>query len=105
MLDAALRQALLAMSAEDQRIRKLVVERYPLGGAVEPALAEEWANIDRHNTARLRQVVDEHGWPGRSLVGNDGATAAWHLLNTLTEIRTSRGGAWSCPVRPYSPGS
>lgn len=34
----------------------------------------------RNNTDRLRQVVAEHGWPGRSLVGEDGADAAWLIL-------------------------
>jgi hypothetical protein len=34
----------------------------------------------RDNTDRLRQVVAEHGWPGRSLVGEGGADAAWLIL-------------------------
>jgi hypothetical protein len=34
----------------------------------------------RDNTNRLRQMVAEHGWPGRSLVGEDGADAAWLIL-------------------------
>jgi hypothetical protein len=29
--------------------------------------------------ARLREIVDEHGWPGVSVVGRDGARAAWLL--------------------------
>lgn len=32
------------------------------------------------NISRLREVVAEHGWPGRRLVGEDGADAAWTLL-------------------------
>lgn len=42
------------------------------GGALE--------EIDRDNTARLRAIVSEHGWPTRSLVGADGAKAAWLLV-------------------------
>ncbi len=29
---------------------------------------------------RLQQIVRVHGWPGRSLVGDDGAEAAWLIL-------------------------
>jgi hypothetical protein len=32
------------------------------------------------NTARLKEVVAKHGWPGKSLVGEDGAFAAWLLV-------------------------
>ncbi len=35
--------------------------------------------IDDDNTAWLETVVDAVGWPGRSLVGEDGAHAAWLL--------------------------
>ena len=45
----------------------------------------------RGNTARLREIVAAHGWPGRSLVGEDGATAAWLLLqHTNSRVRTIR---------------
>lgn len=35
------------------------------------------ANGDAVRTERLRQIVGSRGWPTRSLVGTDGATAAW----------------------------
>jgi len=35
--------------------------------------------VDRANTARLREIVGEHGWPGRQLVGEAAAHAAWLL--------------------------
>ncbi len=34
-------------------------------------------NGDRERTARLAEIIDEYGWPTQSLVGTDGATAAW----------------------------
>ena len=34
----------------------------------------------RSRATRLRAVVDEYGWPGIDLVGEDGAAAAWILL-------------------------
>ncbi|WP_245228116.1 DUF6624 domain-containing protein [Xanthomonas bromi] len=36
--------------------------------------------VDHDNTAWLKQVVAAHGWPGRRLVGEDGANAAWTLV-------------------------
>jgi hypothetical protein len=33
--------------------------------------------MDDANTAWLRKVIDEVGWPGRTLVGTEGAHAAW----------------------------
>ena len=35
---------------------------------------------DRENLAWMREVVRRHGWPGKSLVGTDGANAAWLLV-------------------------
>jgi hypothetical protein len=35
--------------------------------------------IDDDNTAWFEQVVDAVGWPGRSVVGEDGAHAAWMI--------------------------
>ena len=35
---------------------------------------------DADNLPWIRQVIAEHGWPGRSDVGDDGAQAAWLLV-------------------------
>ena len=56
------RDELLAMMAEDQD------ERLNGGGSVA---------TDRERTERLQEIVDEHGWPTLSMVGKEGATAAW----------------------------
>ena len=60
--DPALRRELLEMQAADQAER-----------ASEPP--EGWDDAAR--TERLAEIIDEHGWPTRELVGSDGATAAW----------------------------
>ena len=36
--------------------------------------------IDWDNTTWMKQVIEKHGWPGRALVGHDGAQAAWLLV-------------------------
>lgn len=35
---------------------------------------------NREHADRLRRIVDVHGWPGISLVGQEGEEAAWLLL-------------------------
>jgi hypothetical protein len=56
-----------------------------------PLAARRVVTTVRGNTAKLREIVAAHGWPGRSLVGEDGATAAWLLLqHTNSRVRTIR---------------
>jgi hypothetical protein len=59
--DRALRQELLRMRDADQAERTGVVA----------------ANNDARRADRLREVIEEHGWPTPDLVGQDGASAAW----------------------------
>jgi hypothetical protein len=41
------------------------------------AVLKRMAKIDRENLAWLKGVVGKHGWPGRSMVGRDGAQGAF----------------------------
>jgi uncharacterized protein DUF6624 len=41
---------------------------------------EKVIDLDARNTARMKQIVSRYGWPGRSLVGEEGADAAWLLV-------------------------
>src|SRR5687767_455451 len=36
--------------------------------------------IDRRNMKRLEEIIQEHGWPGKSLVGEKAAGAAFLIL-------------------------
>jgi len=54
---------------------------------VAPDQEARWAHdfgamqrADADNLPWIRQVIAEHGWPGRSDVGDDGADAAWLLV-------------------------
>ncbi len=42
--------------------------------------AETMKRVDTENTARLGVIVERHGWPSFTLVGKDGAKAAWLLV-------------------------
>ncbi|MFR9799234.1 DUF6624 domain-containing protein [Streptomyces sp. MS06] len=47
--------------------------------ALEGGDGRELVRIDADNTAWLKRVVEEHGWPGITLVGEQGADEAWLL--------------------------
>ena len=68
---------LARMAAEDQRIRKPLREARTMVGRLDAKRAMEYRRIDAGNTTRLRRILAEHGWPGKSLVGEKGAHHAW----------------------------
>jgi hypothetical protein len=74
--DEALRQELLQMVKEDQEARMVIIKT-PVPDASD---LRKIADIDRKNTTRMKEIIDKHGWPGKSLVGKDGANAAWLLV-------------------------
>jgi len=76
-VDEALRAELLAMQAEDQAMR---LRAAPDGAQWDP-------EVDRRHTARLKEMVRERGFPGRSLVGADGASAAWLIAQHSSHDR------------------
>ena len=72
-MDADLRSELLRRMELDQApMRDMRV-----GQAVDPELIERMRATFRDNAAWLAGIIREHGWPGRSLVGTEGATAAF----------------------------
>ncbi|MGO9828602.1 MAG: DUF6624 domain-containing protein [Myxococcaceae bacterium] len=72
----ALRLELLALAADDQRVRRLLAE----DGSLFQGYAPEMEAVHRRNAVRLGQLVDAHGWPGRTAAGEDGAEAAWLVV-------------------------
>ena len=77
----ALRAELLRLQAGDRTVRRELIEAGQLYG---PHLPKDWyhprmAEVHERNNARLRALLAEHGWPGRTLAGDDGAEAAWYI--------------------------
>jgi hypothetical protein len=72
-----LRAELLAMEAEDQRVH---AELAAAGEFGQQAYHPRMRAVHQTNSARLREIIAAHGWPGRSLVDEDGAKAAWFIL-------------------------
>jgi hypothetical protein len=80
-MNEELARELQAMADEDQRVRKPPQGEegrlVRVGISVEEQM--DFARTDVGNTDRLADIVAEHGWPGRSLVGEEGAHHAWLL--------------------------
>jgi hypothetical protein len=70
-----LRLELLQMMDEDQRIRQQVTPE-----TKDSLLLAQMHEVDRKNASRMKEIVDTYGWPGKTLVGEDGASAAWLLV-------------------------
>lgn len=72
-------------AADPGALRAELVRRHDIDQAARAAYAGAPAEmarlmeIDSDNTAWLETVVEQAGWPGISLVGEDGAHAAWLL--------------------------
>jgi hypothetical protein len=74
-MNTALRDELLQRMERDQAVRLAV----PLGQPMPKHALKEWEQVDHDNTRFLQEVIAEHGWPGRDLVGDTGSQAAWLL--------------------------
>jgi hypothetical protein len=72
----AVRAQLLAMAAEDLRVREELAQDGSLFEGYHPRMRE----VHERNAARLQAIMDRHGWPGRSLVGDAAADSAWLVL-------------------------
>ena len=81
--DTALAAELLSLGERDQRNRDSVgaiVGRNGMGSPEAEAANRALAAADAPLQARLRAIVNARGWPGRRLVGDDAAHAAWLIL-------------------------
>jgi hypothetical protein len=72
----SIRAELLLMAAEDLRVREELARTGVLFDGYHPRMRE----LHESNAARLAAIMDEHGWPGISLVGAEAAEAAWLVL-------------------------
>jgi hypothetical protein len=74
-MNAAVRDELLRMDARDQTVRAELAADGSLFTGYHPRMEA----VHRENAARLREIILRVGWPGETLVGKDGAHAAWRI--------------------------
>ena len=75
--EPALREELIARVKTDQATRMKLIEA---GAHPAKELRAAVKDADDKNRAWLKGVIERHGWPGKSLVGEDGAHSAWLLV-------------------------
>jgi hypothetical protein len=82
-----LRQVLLTMAAADQALRTELAADGSLFGGYHPRMAA----LHRQHARRLLAILETQGWPTTSVVGEDGADAAWlivqHAIGSPAEMR------------------
>jgi hypothetical protein len=91
-MDTELRVELLRRMEEDQAAISAAGS-----GALEAVVAKKEAVL-AGNLSWLKQVIADAGWPGMSLVGEDGAFAAW-LLSAVLARPGGRCSIWRAPCR------
>ena len=74
--DEALRAALVSRGRQDQAVREVFLA----GHRQDSTDIQRMTDVDADNTNFLKRIVAERGWPGRSMVGSDGATAAFLIV-------------------------
>ncbi|MDQ4122725.1 MAG: hypothetical protein M3209_14905 [Acidobacteriota bacterium] len=74
--DENLRQELLALRAEDERVREELAQTGELFEGYHPKMEA----VHLKNAVRLEEMLAKYGWLGKSLVGEDGAEAAWLII-------------------------
>lgn len=90
-MNTALRAELELLGREDQAARE------GFGAAAagnDTAYMRRLLRGDSARVARLKQIVGTHGWPGKSLVGEEAAEAAWLILQHTDDV------AWQASMLP-----
>lgn len=67
---------MLSMAEEDRWVRAELSADGSLFDGYHPTMQV----VHDRNAARLTEIIERHGWPGRDLVGEDGSRAAWLVL-------------------------
>src|SRR5437763_3049027 len=76
-MDEALRAEVLEMERVDRAVRADLIAR---GELHRPGYHPEMEAMHRRHNGRIRAIIDAHGWPGYSLVGEDGCRAAGFIV-------------------------
>jgi hypothetical protein len=76
VINEELSRELLAMRAEDVRVRQELLESGELGDGYVPRMEA----VHIRNVGRFRELIAVHGWPDESIAGKDGAEAAWFIV-------------------------
>jgi hypothetical protein len=91
--EPALRAELVSRMKAEQDVRLELNRLNPANMPLTPedrqkpevkAVLERMEKVDRENLAWLKGVIEKHGWPGKSMVGADGAQGAFLIAQHAT---------------------
>lgn len=90
--NAALRAELLSMEQADQRVRSEVVGCHARGVAPTACVRAERAEIelDRKHEASIKEIIGEHGFPTRAMIGRRGLAALALLVQHAPDLDFQR---------------
>jgi hypothetical protein len=75
-MNTPLSQELIKMAREDAELRNTLASDGPLFNGYHPQIKA----VHDLNAKRLEEIVQQHGWPGKSKVGEEAARSAWLIL-------------------------
>ena len=78
-INVALRDELLEMQAVDQKYR-MQMQELENGSDEMKALWEKQSAVDEKNIKRIEEIISEHGYPGKSLVGSRAMGSAFLII-------------------------
>lgn len=76
-MNAELKEEVISMAKRDSGVLRALIDSGELGAV--DYHPEMKAVHEKHNK-RIKAIVAEYGWPGISLVGREGAEAAWYIV-------------------------
>jgi hypothetical protein len=88
--DQELADELAEIRRTDQENRRIIMEISKEHGWNSPKMDSMWAiqtPIDEANTARVAEIIDERGYPGKSMVGDQSGTAFLVIQHADLEVQ------------------
>jgi hypothetical protein len=76
-MNKVLKAEILSMAEADQRVLQELAENGEISAdEYHPSIQQ----VHIKNTARMKAIIGQYGWPGNALVGEEGAEAAWMVV-------------------------
>ncbi|SBS31194.1 hypothetical protein MSP8886_02017 [Marinomonas spartinae] len=76
-MNQQLKNELQSMQQEDQRVLQELIDSGELrANDYHPRMKA----VHEKNNARIKEIINQYGWPGFSLVGKEGSSAAWLVI-------------------------
>ncbi len=79
-INIPLQKELVEMGIEDQKVRRWITKPGFEVNNLQKELIEKMVKTDEKNTARLKAIIKEYSWPTKDLVGIEGMSAFFLII-------------------------